>query len=150
MQDEAFNALRVHLRSLAGPKMRATQRKALKRVGQMFEDSIKAKTPVRAGEDIRGGEMEPGELSQSIRARVSIASDEASVFKGKSDRVSIGPTGRTRRKGIDIKLIAHDVEYGHGNAAAVGFIREAFDTTKDAAVAEYQASVEEDLKAATK
>lgn len=141
--DPAFAALQAQLRELAGPQLKRTQRKALKRVGEMFESAIKARTPVRAGEDIRGGELAPGELSASIHTRVSIASDEATV-QGKSDRVTIGPRGRTA-KGTNIKLIAADVEYGHGNAAAVGFIREAFDTTKEAAVAAYQESVEEDL-----
>jgi hypothetical protein len=146
--DPAFAALQARLRSLAGPQLRKTQRKALTKVGELFEASIKAHTPVRAGENVRGGELRPGELSASIKPRVSVASDEGTL-QGRADKVTIGPRGKTS-SGTDIKLIAHDVEYGHGHAAAVGFIRDAFDTTKDAALAAYQESVEEDLKEATR
>lgn len=146
--DPAFVALQERLRNLAGPQLKKTRRKALKRVGEIFEASIRAHAPVRAGENISGGELRPGELAASIKARISIASDEATL-QGRSDKATIGPRGTTQ-KGTDIKLIAHDVEYGHGNAAAVGFIREAFDTTKDAATAAYVETVETDLKEATK
>lgn len=147
--DPAFAALQAQLRNLRGPELKKTQRKALTRVGELFEASIKAHTPVRAGENIRGGELAPGELSASIRSRVSVASDEATVYRARPDRVVIGPRGETA-KGTDIRLIAHDVEYGHGDVPAKGFIRAAFDTTKDAAVAAYTESVEEDLAQATK
>lgn len=137
--DEAFQQLQARLRELHGPALKKTQRKALKRVGEMFHDAIVERTPVKSQTGSRGGELADGELKASIKARVSVASDEATLA-GRPDRVVIGPTGH------DVKLIAHDVEYGHGNAAAKGFIRAAFDTTRDAAIAAYTESVEADLK----
>ena len=140
-----FEALQAKLRTLRGPEMMKTQRKALRAVGDFVEAALVSNTPVKAGTD--GGVLEPGELRDSIKARVSVPSDEA-VAAGKEARVVIGPTGYLR------KLVAHDVEYGHTNAKSKTgsstpphpFIRPVAESSESEAIAIYTEVVTADVQ----
>lgn len=136
--DEAFAGLQAKLQELGGEKMRRAQRKALKRVGDLMKDAIVES----AGTNLAGGVgvLGPLELRESFGVRVSVPNDEG-VLKGRVSKVTIGPRGRTA------KLIAADVEYGHGNPRAKKgkaetpehpFIRPAFDATEAKALAAYE------------
>lgn len=140
--DEAFAELQKKLRGLRGDGAIASQRKALIIVGDLFEDAIRERAPIKA-ESARGV-LTRGEMQNCIKKKVSIPNDKGTIA-GKPAKVTIGPRGHLE------KLITADVEYGHGpNTGAHPFIRPAFDATKDAATAAYVGSMTEDIEKALK
>src|SRR5262245_16400655 len=105
---DGFDVLRQKLRALGGDFERKAQRKALGKAGKIVETGMRDLAPVKKGST---GILAPEELKQSIKSRVTVPDDFGTVM-GKTARIVIGPKGKT------VKLIAADVEYGHGNPTA--------------------------------
>ena len=149
MAGNSFKDLQTKLRTMQREELVKAQRKALRAVGDFLEAALKSNTPVKAGTD--GGELEVGELRDSIKARVSIPSDER-ILQGKVDRVVIGPTGKIR------KLVAWDVEYGHSNSRskdgsvtpAHPFIRPVADASEVEAISIYTETMTAEVQKAMK
>lgn len=154
--DKEFAALAAKLHEIGGPVMRQAQRKGLRLVGNIMVAAISERAPSKKG---RGGLLAKDELKNSFKAKVHIASDDA-ITQGDTSRVSIGPSSH------EAQLVANWVENGHATRKpgsgrrsrrhakqyvdAKPFVRPAFDSKKDEAVAAYTASVAEDIQKAMK
>lgn len=99
-----FAELRAKLHSLANEKRVAAERKALRDTGKVIVTAITEVCPVQAGE--AEGLLSPGQLRDSFRAFVRIASD-GKAADGVEDTVTVTPGTKVTRD------IARWVEHGH-------------------------------------
>ena len=149
--DDGFKELQQKLQALRGDAYVKAQRRALREVGGFIKAELVENTPVKAGTE--SGLLKEGELAESIRAYVSVPSDEK-VLSGATAKVTVGPSGAS------CKLVAHDVEYGHKNikrgkqsekrpeTPPHPFIRTTADQTESAAIDLYRASMTDELQKA--
>jgi len=138
MPDE-FQDLINKLTSLGGDVLQQAERTALTEVGKLVQEALVTLTPVQSG--VPEGLLKPGQLAESMKARVHIATDTSTVDKADVSRVTIGPTTQV------CKDVANWIENGHINTRANKgekrtdpnpFIRTAQDETEEAAVETYQ------------
>lgn len=99
-----FAALRAKLQSLANEKRVAAERKALRETGKVIVNAITEVCPVQAGE--AEGLLSPGQLRESFRAYVRIATD-GKAADGVEDTVTVTPGTKVTRD------VARWVEHGH-------------------------------------
>jgi HK97 gp10 family phage protein len=102
--DDAFAALRAKLDTLKHDALVKAERKALRQVGTLIQEAIVEVCPVNAGEP--EGLLKEGELKESWRSTVRIASDQG-IASGQSDTVTVQPNTKVCR---DVALW---VERGH-------------------------------------
>lgn len=156
MPSSDFDEVRASFRALLGENHRAHQRKALRKVGKLVKDAMKARAPVRSGEYSRGGALKPGELAASIQEHVHVPTDEQ-ILAGKPSGVVVAPSGNLYGLALAIEYghaIVHGGRTGKGGTVhsarvpAHPFIRPAADATREEAEATYEASMVEDIQKA--
>ncbi len=145
-----FEELKAQLDGLAGDVRIQAERKALRAVGDLFKDAIITLAPVQS--ETPHGDLAPGELKADIKARVHVASDQATTT-GDTSRVTIGPSPKTA-------YVANWVENGHAgrrsatregparNVPAYAFVRPAFDANEAKAIDLYTETMTAEIAAA--
>lgn len=147
MADE-FAGVKAMFERLKGPELEKAQRTALRAVGDLVLAELKAVCPVQAG--VAEGLLGPGQLRDSLAARVHVLSDEKTV-EGQSDNVVIGPTTQVT------KDVTGWLEYGHAGPMQKGartpplpFVRPTQDATEAKAREVYESTMTEAVTAIAK
>ena len=145
-----FQALKAKLDGLSGEIRIKAERKSLRAVGDLFQTAIIELAPEQS--ETSHGDLPPGALKASIKARVHVSTDEG-VTTGDVSKVTIGP-------GRSTEYVANWVENGHAgrrsatregparNVPAHPFVRPAFDANEDKAVDLYAETMAAEIEKA--
>ena len=121
-----WDGVRVNLAELEAKIQRGAMRTAITKAGRVMLAAAKSKAPIRTGL-----------LKRSLRQKVKTNTKKGEVL------TLIGPSRRiqgTDKNGNKVRpaRYAHLVEFGYGRQSPQPFIRPAYESSKDAALAKYR------------
>lgn len=160
MPNSEFDNLIEQLHSLQGDALRGVERKALTEVGKEIQVALVAAAPIQTHTPAQGI-LEPGELKESIKPSVRIATDQKIQETGRGSYVVVRPIGKAKKMSAEeystIKgpySVAGWLEDGHAGptpeSAATPphpFVQETVEAIQDKVTELFKTTMETEIKA---